>query len=166
MSETIVDHVSKKERPLIIALDFDGVLHMYSSGWTGPIPFDPPVPGAVEFCKRLVNQGYEVSIFSTRVYPELGRGPRQKFICYSDKTEEGWVPSDERGPTLAEEGVRGWLSHWGFPDELVECKITHKKLHAELFIDDRGFRFDGDFLKVLDFIENVNPKLETWVGQQ
>lgn len=166
MSKTVIDHVTGEQRPLKIALDFDGVLHAYTSGWTGPIPFDPPVPGAINFCEQLVMEGYDVSIFSTRVHPELGRGSRQKFISYSDKTLDGWAPSDELGPTLAEEGIRAWFKHWGFPAELHNCVITHKKLHAELFVDDRGYRFNGDFKEVLDYIEDTNPELETWVGRQ
>ena len=37
-------------RKPIICLDFDGVIHSYTSGWKGAavIP-DPPVPGALEF---------------------------------------------------------------------------------------------------------------------
>jgi len=37
----------------ILCLDFDGVIHSYSSGWKGAdvIP-DPPVPGAFDFIRR------------------------------------------------------------------------------------------------------------------
>lgn len=50
----------------IICLDFDGVLHSYSSGWEGAdvIP-DPIVPGAVEFLDRAVVE-FKVAIHSSR----------------------------------------------------------------------------------------------------
>jgi hypothetical protein len=50
----------------ILCLDFDGVLHSYSSGWKGArnIP-DPPVAGAMEFlCEALSH--FEVAIHSSR----------------------------------------------------------------------------------------------------
>lgn len=49
-----------------VVLDFDGVLHCYTSGWQGSdvIP-DPPVPGAKEFCEELVKY-YDVIVVSTR----------------------------------------------------------------------------------------------------
>ena len=50
----------------ILCLDFDGVIHSYSSGWKGAdvIP-DPPVDGAIAF--MLTAMGYfTVVIFSSR----------------------------------------------------------------------------------------------------
>jgi len=50
----------------ILCLDFDGVLHSYTSGWKGAsvIP-DPPVPGAIAFLREAV-KSFEVHIFSSR----------------------------------------------------------------------------------------------------
>ncbi len=164
MSKTVVDAVTEKERPLKIAIDFDGVLHSYASGWTGQIPFDPPVDGAQNFCEQLLMEGYHVVIFTARVHPELGVGNIQRFISYSEKTRDGWNPLPDRGPVLAEEGIRDWLQHWNFPEGMLQCEITHKKEHADLFIDDRAYRFDGSFVAALEYIEKINPALTSWVG--
>lgn len=51
---------------LILCLDFDGVLHQYTSGWQGPtIITDGPVPGAMEFLVQAV-QHFQVHIYSNR----------------------------------------------------------------------------------------------------
>ena len=45
----------------ILALDFDGVLHSYTSGWQGAdVISDPPVPGAIEFLMEAVEH-FEVT---------------------------------------------------------------------------------------------------------
>ncbi|HYE93919.1 MAG TPA: hypothetical protein VEA38_23010 [Terriglobales bacterium] len=57
-----------------IALDFDGVLHPYTRGWTGPVPDDePPTYGAVAAVQRIKNEGYRVSIFTCRALTADGR---------------------------------------------------------------------------------------------
>jgi len=50
----------------ILCLDFDGVLHSYTSGWLGAdvIP-DPPVPGYAQFLLRAV-EVFEVHTFGSR----------------------------------------------------------------------------------------------------
>ena len=110
-----------------IALDFDGVLHSYSAGWTGLVPDQGPVPGALEFVQLLIEKGYEPVVISTRAL------------------------LDKRG---AEE-IRQWLSRNGFPS----LRVSHKKLDAELYIDDRGYRFEGNFDDVMGLIET---DLRTW----
>ena len=166
MSKTVIDAVTEQERPLKIALDFDGVLHSYQRGWTGQIPFDRPVDGAQNFCEQLLMEGYKVVVFTARVHPELGASRVQRFISYSKKTHEGWEPQSDLGPTIAEEGIRDWLRHWGFPEGMIRCEITHKKEHADLFIDDRAYRFEGSFVNALEYIEKTNPALESWAGSQ
>jgi len=50
----------------LLCLDFDGVVHSYTSKWQGPdIVIDPPVPGALEFI-REAREHFIVAIFSTR----------------------------------------------------------------------------------------------------
>jgi hypothetical protein len=69
-----------------LLLDFDGVLHSYTSGWVcdEEIP-DPPVPGAVEFVTEALER-FEVVVHSGR--------------C---KSPEGIA------------AIEAWLAKWGFP---------------------------------------------------
>src|SRR3990167_4228281 len=50
----------------ILCLDFDGVIHSYTSGWKGAdvIP-DPPVKGAFAFIRKAM-QEFDVQVFSSR----------------------------------------------------------------------------------------------------
>jgi len=54
--------------------------------------------------------------------------------------------------------IEKWLKDCHFP----EIPVTDKKPKAALYVDDRGFRFEGNFKDVLDYIENANPNLGTW----
>lgn len=47
-----------------IALDFDGVLHQYS-GWKGT-ELDGPIPGALEAVNKLLAEGFNVVVYTTR----------------------------------------------------------------------------------------------------
>lgn len=55
-----------------VCLDFDGVLHSYDSGWNGHAPTDLPTPGAQQFVRDLLLQGFEVVVQSTRATDHLG----------------------------------------------------------------------------------------------
>jgi hypothetical protein len=48
-----------------LAIDFDGVLHDYSSGWT-TIPTGPPLPGAKKAMEEFKARGFELIIYSCR----------------------------------------------------------------------------------------------------
>jgi ribonucleotide monophosphatase NagD (HAD superfamily) len=55
-----------------IILDFDGVLHSYSSGWQGAACApDPPTPGAKEGVARL-REKYQVVVCSSRCHQPGG----------------------------------------------------------------------------------------------
>ena len=113
---------SKKNTEKTIALDFDGVIHSYTSGWTGPVPKDPPVEGVLSFIASLFELGYNVVIFSCRASTKSGRN-----------------------------GITKWLKDNSFP----EIEVFYEKPQADLYVDDNGFRFDGNFAKTLNFIKRL-----------
>lgn len=130
------------ERKLLIALDFDGVIHSYMTGWQGAdVAADPPTPGALDFIRRLVDDDrFEVTIFSSR----LSR------------------PN-------AEDTIRDWFIEHGLEDEVLEeVKFDRAKPPAHMSIDDRGYRFLGQFPE-LDEIAEFKPwnrKIEQDLGTQ
>lgn len=123
-----------------VCLDFDGVIHDSRTPWQGfnVIP-DPPVPGAFAFIRELLTAGFDVYICSCRF---------RRTTDFGDS------------PNLA--GARGleatveWFKKHGAQD-LIEWAMGPKsegqpglyfvieKPVALLYIDDRGFHFEGQF---------------------
>jgi hypothetical protein len=121
-----------------IALDFDGVLHSYSSGWTGVIPFDPPVRDlggmkAQDFCQALLDKNHEIVVHTCRADTDNGKAVVRDYLRHHKFPKIMW------GPVYAEGGVL-----IGY-----ECEITDRKPRADVYIDDRGLRFEGDFKNAL-----------------
>lgn len=126
----------------ILCLDFDGVIHSYTSGWQGidVIP-DPPVLGAIEFMYEAIEH-FRVCIYSAR-------------------------SSDPKG-VLA---MQSWLAKWESiywhekkiqpRTSLVLCiDFPKSKPSAFVTIDDRAIRFDGTFPS-MEFIKDF----KTWQGK-
>jgi len=111
-----------KDKP-ILCLDFDGVIHSYSSGWQGArmIP-DPPVKGALRFLNDA-QRFFKVAIYSSRSGQEGGLEAMQKWLKASLM---------ERYPYSYDDIYEGIL----WPTE---------KPPAFLTIDDRAMRFEGHF---------------------
>jgi len=107
-----------------ILVDFDGVIHSYTSGWKGArvIP-DPPVEGAIEWLSRLV-QKFEVCIYSSRSRQWGGRRAMRAWLFkHSDML---------------------WFEGPGFCG-IEDVKFPTKKPAAHLTIDDRCICFGGMF---------------------
>ena len=103
----------------IICIDFDGVLHSYSSGWMGAdVAVDPPVSGAIEWLEKLIDdERFTPVIYSSRSRQEGGVG------C-----------------------MRSWLIRYGLPAEkAASLEMPTQKPAAFLTIDDRAICFDGNF---------------------
>lgn len=115
-------------RKKIICVDFDGVLHSYSSGWQGPrVISDPPVPGAIEWLTRIAGEPESVCAFA---YNEF-----EVHICSSRSAYWGGRRAMKRW--LLRNGLdRRWLDIIKFP--------IHKPA-AWLTIDDRAICFTGKF---------------------
>ena len=116
----------------IICVDFDGVIHSYTSGWRGisEIP-DDPVPGAIEW---LIDH-LPVPDAICSMAPEY-KGPVVQIYSSRSKSWRG------------RRAMKKWLIKHGLP----ECYITEgilkfpsKKPAAFLTIDDRAICFDGTF---------------------
>ena len=107
-----------------IAVDFDGVIHSYISGWRGAhvIP-DLPVEGAIEWLDGLLLR-FHVVIVSTRARTWRGRRAIRRW--------------------LRDHCKNAWLEHWTHPG-FESIQVTAKKVPALVYIDDRAMRFEGEF---------------------
>ncbi len=57
-----------------IAVDFDGVIHLYSRNFQGlDNAYDPPTPGTREALQKLKDSGYRLIIVSSRPVPTIKR---------------------------------------------------------------------------------------------
>ena len=104
----------------ILCVDFDGVLHSYTSGWQGAdVCPDPPVPGAMEWLRCL----FESDDFEPQIYSSRSREPA------GIRAMQEWL-----------------IRHGNFkPEEVEQIKFPTQKPAAFLTIDDRAICFDGNF---------------------
>lgn len=132
----------KKYKPILL-LDFDGVIHSYSSGWRGSrnIP-DEPVPGALEFIDSA-QKHFQVCIYSSRSRQFLGKRAMKRWL----KTHlENYVLS--KNPEFIE--LDPLNDSYAMYERVVSTilsliKFPTKKPAAFLTIDDRAICFDGNF---------------------
>lgn len=63
-----------------LCLDFDGVLHSYTSGWKGAdvIP-DPPTDGAMRFLYDAADH-FKLAIFSSRSHQSGGKAAMKAWL--------------------------------------------------------------------------------------
>ena len=113
----------------ILCLDFDGVLHSYTSGWKGAsvIP-DPPVPGAIAFLYEAIF-AFDVQIYSSRSHQEGGIQAMQDWLIY---WENAYLSEQERqGKPRARTSL------------LLNIKFPTEKPPALVTLDDRAITFTG-----------------------
>ncbi len=118
----------------IICVDFDGVIHSYSSGWKGidVIP-DPPVPGAIKWLEEHLPTPDAIYAFG-----HIAHEGKPIVQIYSSRSKS-W-----RG----RRAMKRWLIQHGLPKEYITdriLKFPKKKPAAYLTIDDRAICFDGNF---------------------
>jgi hypothetical protein len=127
-----------------ICVDFDGVIHSYSSGWKGvdKIP-DPPVPGAIKWLVEAVWSGKAtIAIYSSR-----------------SKEPEGVMAIKEwlMGPISAYYIVEGGRDvEVSAAQTLSQIQFPTQKPAAIMTIDDRAHCFMGGFRSV-DWYLNFKP---------
>lgn len=124
----------------LICLDFDGVIHSYTSGWQGPrvIP-DPPVDGAIEWITYFIDYFCDVPDSICAMTPE---GVAELGI-FSTRSRY-W------GGRLA---IKRWLVDNGLDRRYLEViKFPLFKPPAFVTIDDRVVCFNGTFPKPTDLL--------------
>lgn len=139
-------------RPKTICLDFDGVLHSYTSPWQGPgiIP-DGPVDGAMEFVIQIVrDKRFKLAIHSSRSKYWIGRHRMKQWL--RRYLAEHFARHPAQYPELIH-GAR-WTANFVFgaaglapqiaADDLMrQIKWPWFKPPAWLTIDDRAIQFTG-----------------------
>lgn len=120
--------------PIKLLVDFDGVIHAYTSPWTSAEQIsDGPVEGAFDWLRRMLAKGVKISIFTARLNGEEIDG----------KTA--------RDPIVVETNLRYWFLEHGLEKEHVDrFTFVRGKPHATLYIDDRARLFRGRFPSVRD----------------
>jgi len=105
------------DKPTLV-LDFDGVLHSYTSGWKGVtiIP-DLPVEGAQEFCSQALD------------YFKI------------------WVVSSRCSQPGGAQAIVDWLTEHKFPMGIL-VSTDGTKPSAFLTLDDRAITFTGSWPNV------------------
>lgn len=118
----------------ILCLDFDGVVHSYTSGWKGArnIP-DPPAEGAIEFITDAMNAGWDVVIHTSRARHFGGITAMRAWL--REHAGNLW---DTMGPSLCDVRFARW------------------KPSAAITIDDRALTFTG-YWPTMDTLRNFKP---------
>jgi len=122
------------KRRTIVSIDFDGVLNSFKSGYEGPgVPItDPPVQDAIDFLIKLVDSDdFEVNIFSCR------------------NVESRDVLQMQR-----------WLGRQGvLPSQIDRIDFPFCKPFADIYIDDKAFRFEGIFPSI-EYLKTFKPWMQ------
>lgn len=109
----------------ILCLDFDGVLHSYSSGWQGStVISDPVTPGFFEWADEAAK------FFTLVVYSSRSKD-RDAILAM-----QSWLMVQAARHYPSEEEAKALLS---------QIEFAHEKPPAFLTIDDRAVCFEGDW---------------------
>ncbi|MFC8515514.1 hypothetical protein [Streptomyces sp. NPDC057257] len=106
---------------MTIAVDFDGVIHAYSKGWQDGTIYDPPMPGALEGLRVLMQQD-AVFIFTSRSTEQVA-----DWLFERGDFNVEWEPPGE--------------SIYEFWNDRHRILVTNRKLPATAYLDDRAVRF-------------------------
>ncbi|WWT39827.1 hypothetical protein [Microcystis phage Mwe-JY25] len=128
----------------ILCLDFDGVIHSYTSGWQGAaVVADSPVPGALKFLERAVER-FDVQILSSRSGQPGGveamRAWLRMWLVWSGmRTSDverlmsriGWPTTKPPALVTIDDRALTFMGEWPSIDEIASFKPWNKLAPAE-----------------------------------
>lgn len=109
-----------------VAFDFDGVIHKYSDGWKDGAIYDNYNPEVLDLIVILNAMKIPVFILSTRE-------PKQ--------IKEWW---DSQGFSIPCRIIKTGTVFW---NDLSCIGITKEKIPAQVYVDDRGYKYTGQTVK-------------------
>lgn len=113
---------------MTVALDFDGVIHTYSQGWQRGRIYDPPMPGAIEAIREILDVE-AVVVFTARTDLEAVCAWLRIYDIECVSQDE-W---DSERPA-AEHGSAFW-------NDMGRILVTNRKPAARVYLDDRAVKF-------------------------
>jgi len=140
-----IDYKKRAYRPTLL-LDFDGVIHSYTSGWQGVdvIP-DPPVSYAWR------SKGSDHSYNSIDWVKDLIKSQYFYVCIYSSRSK------DRKGIKAMKE----WFRRFSLSEAYLEqLEFPKTKPAAFLTIDDRAITFNGEFIPPVKL-----KTFKTWQGK-
>jgi hypothetical protein len=116
-----------------ICIDFDGVISDYR-GWEGKGNFGNPIKGSVGMINELFSEGWKIIIYTTR-----------------SETEK------------IEEYLNSYGIHYDFINynpENVKLDLSPYKPIADIYLDDRAVRFEGEW--DADLMQKIKESKPHW----
>lgn len=119
-----------KQKPFIVAVDFDGTICSNESGWKREI-YGTPEPNVVESLQKLRDRGFEIVIFTVRAFSRFVNG--------------------EHEPSQLQE-LHDWLLKYKIPYDRIHIDVS--KPIAHIFVDDKAVEYKKSWKEVLSRISD------------
>lgn len=123
------------EKGKAVAFDFDGVIHKYSKGWQDGSIYDEPNKDVLDLMLILQLMKIPCVIISTRDPAQI---------------KEWW---DKQGITIV---AKPLSFETQFFNDCTYVGITNRKIPAQLYVDDRAYRYTGQ--TVQEFLTDCAEK--------
>lgn len=126
-----------KQKP-IIAVDFDGVIHLYRDGWQSGEIYDGIVPGFFKWIFKTA-EDFQIVVVSSRLNEEQQEANMRSWFTHRalEARESGEITQDE---------------FYRFPGLITLSKV---KPPAFITIDDRALTFNGNWLSPIYAKEEI-----------
>jgi hypothetical protein len=118
-----------------IALDFDGVIHKMKTA---------------NYSVAEEIDGPPISGAKKFCKDLLGRGFNVAIF------------SSRGGSKRGKPAMQSWLEEHGFPSEI---RVVERKPWADVYIDDRAYRFEGDFSQAIAYVGTPGETPLAWIDQ-